>query len=95
MQQKKYLPQATIISILILNDKMVISLCYKDQTLWQIYIIIANLDAKNRQSQKLPGILLLGFILVYHERSKDIITKRSERQHLLYGIKDSMTMHLS
>ncbi len=45
-----YPPQATIIPILILNDKMVMSFIHKDQILWLVYITIGNLDTKTRQS---------------------------------------------
>lgn len=50
--KKKYLPQTTIISILISGDKMVICLSHKDQTIWLVYIIIENLNIKILQSQK-------------------------------------------
>ena len=43
---KKYPPQATIIPILIFNDKMVMSFNHRDQILWLVYIIIRNLDIK-------------------------------------------------
>ena len=62
--------QTTIIPILILIDKMVMSLSHGNQTLWLVYIIIGNLVAKTWQSQKRPGTLLLDFILIIHERSK-------------------------
>ena len=64
-------PQATIIPILILSDKTVMSLSHGDQTLWPVYITIGNLNANIRQSQKRSGILLLGFIPIIHERFKD------------------------
>ena len=49
-QQKDHLPQATIISILILSGKTVMSLSHGDQTLWPVYITIKNLDVKAQQS---------------------------------------------
>ncbi len=37
-------------TILISSDKTVITLSHRDQTLWLVYIIIGNLDAKTQQS---------------------------------------------
>lgn len=55
-QQKKHSFQATIILILISSDKTVMNISYGDQTLWPIYIIVKNLYAQTRQSQKWPWI---------------------------------------
>ena len=74
-QQKEHPLQATIIPILISSDKTVMSLSLGDQTLWLVYITIGNLDAKTWQSKKGPGTLLLGSILIIHERSEDANNK--------------------
>lgn len=72
---KKHSPQAIIIPILILSDKIIISFSCGDQTMWIVFIIIRNLDAKTQQFQKRPGTLLLDFILIIYELSKDTNNK--------------------
>ncbi len=64
-----------IISILLSSDKTIISLSYKDQILWPVYITIRNQDVKTWRSQKRPEILLLGSILVIYERAEDVNNK--------------------
>ena len=54
---------------------MVMGLSHEDQTLWPIYITIENLDAKTRQSQKRPEMLLLGSIPIVYKRSEDANNK--------------------
>ena len=83
-QQKKYPPQATIISILISNDKTVMSLSYGDQTLWPVYIIIGNVDAKIWQSQKWPETLLLGSISIIYKRLEDANNKEKNLKAKIY-----------
>ena len=83
-QQKEHPPQATIIPILILSNKKIISLSHGDQTLWPVYIIIRNLNAKTRQSQKRLGTLLLSSILIIHERSKDANNKDKDVKAKIY-----------
>ena len=60
-----------IISILLSNDKTVISLGYWDQILWPIYIRIDNLESKTQQGQIRSDILFLGFIFIVYEYLKD------------------------
>ncbi len=55
-----------------------------DQTLWPVYIIIGNLDAKTQQSQKRPGTLLLGSIFIIHERSEDANNKNKDLKVKIY-----------
>ena len=81
---KKHSSQVTIIPILISSDKMVMSFNYGDQILWPVYIIIGNLDAKIRQSQKRPGTLLFGFIPIVYERSKDANNKDKDSKAKIY-----------
>lgn len=64
---KKRFLQATIISILISSNKMIISLNDRDQILWLIYIIVRNLNVKIEQSQKRPKTLLLNSIFIVYE----------------------------
>ena len=83
-QQKENPLQATIISILILGDKMVMSLSHRDQTLWPVYIIIGNLDVKIWQSQKWPETLLLGSISIIYKWSKDANSKNKNLKAKIY-----------
>ena len=55
-----------------------------DQTLWLVYISIGNLDAKTRQSQKWPRILLLGSIPIIHERSEDVKNRDKDFKAKIY-----------
>ncbi len=77
---------ATIISILLSNDKTVISLCYGDQTLWLLYITIGNLDVKTRHSQIRPGTLLLISILVVYEWLEDGNNKDKDLKAKIYHL---------
>ena len=74
-KKNEYFPQATIIPILILSDKTVMSLSYADQILWAVYITIGNLNAKTQQSQKRPRNLFLSAISIVYERSEDANNK--------------------
>ncbi len=79
-------PGATIIPILLLSDKTVMSFSHGDQTLWPVYITIGNLDAKTRRSQTRPGTLLLGSIPVVHERSEDEDNKDKDLKAKIYHL---------
>ena len=71
---------------LILNDKIIMSFNYGDQTLWPVYITIGNLNAKIQPFQKWPGILFLGFILIIHKRLKDINNENKDLKAMIYHI---------
>ena len=60
------------------------SLSYKDQTLWSVYITIGNLDAKTRYSQIRLGILLLGSIPIVYKRLKDGNNKNKDLKAMIY-----------
>ena len=60
------------------------SLSHRDWILWLVYIIIGNLVAKIRQSQKWPGTLLLSSISIIHERSKDANNKNKDLKAKIY-----------
>ena len=79
-------PKATIIPILLSNDKTVMNLSYGDQTLWPIYIIMGNLDSKIRQSRTRPDILLLGSIPIVHEHSEDGNNKDQDLKAKIYHL---------
>ncbi len=85
-QQMEYPPRATIIPILLLSDKTVMSLSHEVETLWPVYITIRNLDAKTRRSQTRPGTLLLGSIPVVHERSENRDNKDKDLKAKIYHL---------
>ena len=60
------------------------SFSHGDQTLWSVYIIIGNLNAKIRQSQKQPETLLLGSISIVHKRSEDGNNKDKDLKAKIY-----------
>ena len=60
------------------------SFSYGDQTLQPVYITIENLNAKTRQSQKGPGILLLVSISIIHERLEDTNNKDKNLKAKIY-----------
>ena len=82
----KYPSEATIISTLLLSDKIVMSLSHGDQTLWLIYITIGNLDSKTRRSQIRPDILLLGSIPIVHECLEDGNNKDQDLKAKIYHL---------
>ena len=63
--------KATIIPILLSNDKIVISLSYGDQTLWPVYIIIGIFDSKTWRSPTRLDTLFLDFISIVYKCLKD------------------------
>ncbi len=79
-------PGVTIIPILLSSDKTVMSLSHGDQTLWPIYIMIGNLDAKARRNQTRPGTLLPDSIPVVHERSEDRDKKDKDLKAKIYHL---------
>ena len=62
------------------------SLSYRDQILWPVYVTIVNLDVKTRWSQNRPGTLLLGFIPIVHERSEDSNNKDRDLKATIYHL---------
>ncbi len=62
------------------------SFSHGDQTLWPVYITIENLDAKIWWSQKRPETLLLGFIPIIYEPSKDANNKDKDLKAKIYHI---------
>ncbi len=83
-QLKRYPLQATIILFLISSNKTIVSLGYEDQTLWSVYILIRNLDAKIRRSQKQLGMLLLDSIPIIHEWSEDAKNRDKDLKAKIY-----------
>ena len=63
---------------------MVISLNHGDQILRPVYITIRNLNAKTQQSQKRPGILLLGSISIIYKRLEDANNKNKNLKAKIY-----------
>lgn len=69
-----------------MSDKTLVSFNCRDQTLWPVYDTIGNLDAKMRQSQKRPGILLLNSNPMIHERLEDANNKNKNLKIKIYHI---------
>ena len=82
----EHLPEATIIPILLLSDKMVMSLSHGDQTLGQVYITIGNSNSKTWRSQTCPGTLFLGSIPIAHERLEDGNNKNQDLKAKIYHL---------
>lgn len=62
-QTQDKLPEgATIVPILIAKDKTQLTNHHGDLSLWPVYMTIGNLDRATRQSQKRPGLILVGSI---------------------------------
>ncbi len=85
-QQMEYSPRTTIIPILLLSNKTVMSLYYRDHILWSVYITIGYLDSKTWQSQTQLGTLLLDSILIVHERSEDRDNKDKDLKAKIYHL---------
>ena len=82
----KHPPKTTIIPILLLSDKTIMSLSHWDQTLWLVYITIGNLDSKTWRSQTCLGTLLLGSIPIVHEHSEDGNNKDQDLKVKIYHL---------
>ncbi len=54
------------------------SLSYRNQILWLIYITIGNLDIKTQQFQKRQETLLPDSILIIYKRFKDANNKNKD-----------------
>jgi len=52
----------TIIPVLLITDKMQLTMHYSNKSLWPVYITIGNLNQKTCWQQNLSTNLLLGFI---------------------------------
>ena len=77
-KQKKVPAGATIIPILLANDKTMMSLSHGDQVFWPVYITIGNLDAKICWSQNWLDTLLLGSIPIVDEQAEDSNNKNRD-----------------
>ena len=62
------------------------SLSYGDQIFWPVYVIIGNLDAKMRQSQNRPDILLLSSIPIVYKQLKDSNNKDRDLKAKIYHL---------
>ncbi len=85
--------KATILPILLLSDKIIISLSHEDQTLWPVYITIGNLDTKTWRSQTRPGTLLLDTIHIVHEQSEDGDNKDKDLKAKIYHLVLQTMLH--
>lgn len=75
-----------MIQILLLSDKTEMSLSHEDQTLWPIYITIGNLNSKTWQIQTHLATLLLRFIPIVYEFSKDKKNKERDLKAKIYHL---------
>lgn len=73
-----------ILPILLSSNKIIMSLNYRDHTLWLVYITIENLDLKTWYNQTWPDTLLLGFISIIYEWSKDKDNKNKDLKAKIY-----------
>ena len=62
------------------------SFSYGDHAFWSVYITIENLDAKTRQFQKRPKLLLFDFISIIHKWSEDANNKNKNLEAKIYYI---------
>ena len=62
------------------------SLSYKDQILWSVYITIDNLGAKMCQRQNLSNTLLLGFIPIVYKQLKNLNNKNKDLKAKIYHL---------
>ena len=60
------------------------SLSYRDQIFWPVYVTICNLDAKTYQNQNRPSTLLLGFIAIVNEQSENLNNKNRDLKAKIY-----------
>lgn len=81
---KKYLAGVIIIPILLIYDKTIMSLSYKDQVFLLVNITIINLDAKIYQRQNWLGTLFLSLISILYEQAKDFNNKNRDSKAKTY-----------
>ena len=62
------------------------SFCYRDQTLWLVYIIIGNLDTKTWHSQTQLGILFLRSISITDKWLEDKNNKDKDLKAKIYHL---------
>lgn len=62
--QEKLAAGATIVPVLVVSNKTMMTQHRGDRSMWPIYLSIGNLDGEVRRSQKLPGSILIGLIPV-------------------------------
>ena len=86
-EKPKELPaRATIIPILLANNKTVMNLSHGDWVLWPVYVTIGNLDVKTRQSQNHLKTLLLGSIPIVHEQAEDLNNNDRDLKAKIYHL---------
>lgn len=60
------------------------SLSYRNQVFWPVYITRANLDVKIRYCQNWPAILFLSFIFIDYKQVKDLNNKDKDLKTKIY-----------
>ena len=62
------------------------SLSYRNQILWPVYVTIDNLDAKTRWSLDKLSILFLGYIPIVYKQLKDLNNKNRDLKAKIYHL---------
>lgn len=83
---KNFSVGATIIPIMIVSDKTIMSLSHRNQILWPVYVTINNLDTKMLRSQYYLNILLLDSISIVYERMEDLNNKDKDLKARVYHL---------
>ncbi|ESZ92700.1 Zn-finger domain-containing protein [Sclerotinia borealis F-4128] len=63
---------ATVVPIILASDKTAMTKLQRDLVAWPVYMTVGNLSREIRRKQKIPGVLLIGFIPVIRGLSKAI-----------------------
>lgn len=76
--------KAIMIPILLISNKIIMSLSYRDQIVWLVYITINNLNLKPRQNQTRLSILFCGSIPIIFKHLKDKNNKNPDLKVKIY-----------
>ena len=69
---------------MLVSNKIIINLSYKDQLFWLIYVTIDYLDIKTYYSQNWLDILLLDLISIVYKQIKDLNNKNRDLKVKIY-----------
>jgi len=68
---------ATVVPMILVTDKTLITKLRGDVSVWLVYITIGNISCNVCQKQTVLSKLLLGFILVFKDITKSIDNKEA------------------
>ncbi len=74
---------ATIISMLLVTDKTVLTEHVEDMAQWLVYLTIGNLSHEIRMSQSRPGGIMVGLIRIH---KRDSLEVKIEIYHQIMGM---------